>query len=61
MIQPIVVQIGDIVPIEIDNNVIYLRILSFKYTRDTSYIRRVLDIEDSEVAEKVLPTEIEVS
>ena len=61
MHQPIVVQIGDIVPMETDDSVIHLRIVGFKYTRDTLYIKRVLDIEDSEVAERVLPSEIEVS
>ena len=55
------VQIGDVVPIEYEESIFYLRIVSLKYTRDTNYMRRVLDIEDSEVAQRVLPNEIEVS
>ena len=54
-------QIGDVVPIETEESITYLRIVSLKYTRDTTYMKRVLDIQDAEVAERVLPTEIEVS
>ena len=55
------VQIGDVVPIETEESITYIRIVSLKYTRDTTYMKRVLDIQDAEVAERVLPTEIEVS
>jgi len=40
---------------------IVLKVTSLKYKKENGYLLKVLDIKDDEVAEKTLPTEIEVT
>ena len=62
---PQIVQIGDCVPVHCgqkkERDLVYLRVVSLKYRRDVKYMQKVLDITDPEIAQKVLPGEIEVS
>lgn len=60
--RPQLVQISDVVPIQIDQRcLVYLRVVWLEYVRDTTYYRRVLGINDDEIASKVLKDRILVT
>lgn len=57
MAQPLVLQVSDVVPLQIGDDLVYLRVVWIEYARDTSYVERVLDVaDDAKLASKVLPS-----
>ena len=48
---PQIVQIADIIPLSLLNKtIVFLRVVSLEYRKDSDYYRRVLDIKDDEIA-----------
>ena len=59
---PQIIQISDVVPLQLNDGAIaFLRVIMLEYLCDTTFYRRVLDIEDDDIAKKVLPERIKVT
>ena len=65
--KPWILQIADVVPLKLrgsdgtDSRIVFLRVVWLEYLSDPTFYRRVLDIEDDQIAERVLSERVKVT
>lgn len=51
---------NDILYFQLDERVVYAKVVGIKFERDVTYFEKVLDINDEEISSKYLPRHVEI-